>query len=133
MPRLSAYFVRAALVYMLSGFFIGGLMLANKGVLNSPLIWRLLPLHVEITLLGWLVQLALGVAFWILPRLPGNAPRGDERLSWAAFALLNAGIGLSVLGLWVASPWLAGLQRGLELAALVSFAAGSWKRIKPMM
>ena len=59
------------------------LLLWNKGVPISPYIWTLLPSHIEFLLIGWTVQLALGVAFWILPRW--QTQRGDVRPAWAAF------------------------------------------------
>jgi len=132
MPRLSVYFTRMALANLAVAFSLGGLLLANKGVLISPYIWKLLPLHVEMTLAGGLVQLAVGVAFWILPRFSGAAPRGDERLSWAALVLLNAGIGAAVLAVLFTAPWLALAGRVMEAAGLAAFALGNWKRVKPM-
>lgn len=92
MPRLSVIFVRASLIYLLLGFSIGGLMLANKGILISPAIWALLPLHIEFALMGWMIQLAMGVMFWILPQFQKGPPRGDERLVGLALILVNVGI-----------------------------------------
>lgn len=130
MPRLSVYFVRASLIYLLLGFTLGGLLLANKGYLISPAIWMLLPLHVEFDLMGWLVQLAMGVAFWILPRFSKEPPRGKEQLSWSAFVLLNVGILLVASeGIFVVNSLLL-LGRILETLALVLFAVGNWRRIK---
>ena len=63
MPRLSVWTIRAALVALGIGFLFGALMLANKGVPFDPSLWRLLPAHIELVLLGWTMQLALGVAF----------------------------------------------------------------------
>lgn len=129
MPRLSVFFIRAALLYLVVGFTLGGLILANKGIPYAPAVWSLLPVHVELLFLGWMTQLALGVAFWILPRLPSPAPRGEERWSWAAFYLLNGGIG------WYALASLAGagewgmVARLMETAALLAFTLGNWKRI----
>ncbi len=131
MPRLSVYFIRASLMYLLVGFTFGGLLLANKGVMISPVIWMLLPIHMEFDLMGWLVQLAMGVAFWILPRFSKGPVRGDERLSWFAFRLINIGI------LFVASEtifsfkWLMLTGRAMETLALILFATGNWRRIKP--
>ena len=90
MPRLSVLFVRASLVYLAIGLTVGMLLLWNKGVPISPYVWMLLPAHIEFLLIGWIVQLALGVAFWILPRW--QTQRGDVRPAWAAFVLLNVGI-----------------------------------------
>lgn len=63
MPRLSVWFVRSSLVYLFLGFTLGGRMLANKGVLFGDWVWGLLEAHMEFLLLGWMVQLAMGVAF----------------------------------------------------------------------
>lgn len=92
MPRLSCWFIRASLGYLLLGFTLGGLLLANKGLDFYPPTWGSLPVHIEFLFLGWMVQVVLGVAYWILPRLAGRAPRGDERLAAVAFVLINLGI-----------------------------------------
>ena len=131
MPRLSVYFVRASLIYLLVGFTFGGLILANKGLGFSPAIWMLLPMHIEFDLMGWLVQLAMGVAFWILPRFSKGPLRGNERLSWLAFLTINAGILLAASNGVFAIQWLPLLGRMLETIALVLFAVGNWRRIKP--
>ena len=132
MPRLSVYFVRAALIYLLVGFTFGALMLANKGVLFSPWIFSLLPIHIEFLFMGWLVQLALGMAFWILPRMGSISPRGDERWSWATFILLNIGICFATLPLFLPSAGTLFLARLLETAGLLTFAIGNWRRIYPL-
>jgi hypothetical protein len=132
MPRLSVYFVRASLIYLAVGFTFGGLLLANKGVLISPLIWMLLPIHIEFLFVGWLVQLAMGIAFWILPRFSQGTPRGDERWSWITFTLINIGISLVVLQSLFGVQWLMFFGRSLEMLGLIMFVAGNWKRIKPI-
>jgi hypothetical protein len=131
MPRLSVYFVRASLIYLAVGFTFGALLLANKGVLISPLIWELLPLHIEFLLVGFLVQLALGVAFWILPRFSQGPLRGDERWSWITFATLNIGVCLAAVQGWFGPTWLIFFGRSLEMLGLVTFVIGNWRRVKP--
>lgn len=132
MPRLSSWIIRTALAYLGVGFTLGALILWQKGLPYAGGVWRLLPMHVEFLLVGWTMQLAMGVAFWILPRFIHGAPRGDERLVWAAYLALNLGV-LSVgLGGWLAAPPLVGLLgRALELAAAGLFAWHAWPRIKP--
>ncbi len=132
MPRLSVYFVRASLIYLILGFTLGGLLLANKGVMISPLIWALLPIHIEFTFVGWMVQLAIGIAFWILPRFSKSPIRGDERWSWGAFILLNAGIICVVLQSLFGLHWLSFIGRIFEALALTAFVIGNWKRVKPI-
>ncbi len=99
MPRLSVLLVRSALLYLALGLTLGMLLLWNKGIPLHPLVWRLLPAHMEFLLMGWTVELAMGVAFWILPRW--QTQRGDVRPVWAAFVLLNLGIWLVVLPGWL--------------------------------
>lgn len=131
MPRLSAYFVRASLIYLLLGFTFGGLLLANKGVMILPIIWMLLPIHIEFAFMGWMVQLAMGVAFWILPRFSNGPPRGNERLSWLAFLFMNAGILFVTLQSLFGAQWFTFAGRILEILGLAAFAIGNWKRVKP--
>lgn len=131
MPRLSRFFIRASLVYLFLGFTFGALILANKGILFAPLVWALLPAHIEFMFIGWMTQLALGMAFWILPRLGSSAPRGDERWSWAAFFLVNLGIFAFVFAPLAGFPWPGLLARALQAAGFMAFALGNWRRIYP--
>lgn len=132
MPRLSVWLIRTALVHLLAGFTIGALLLANKGVPLHPMVWRLLPIHIELLLLGWTLQLAMGVAFWILPRFQNARPRAG--LAWAAYLLLNLGIGVVAASVFlVTAPALTFWGRLLEVGAVVTFALHAWPRVKPPM
>jgi heme/copper-type cytochrome/quinol oxidase subunit 1 len=133
MPLLSRLFIRAALLYLALGFTLGALLLFHKGISLHPLMWRLLPAHIECLLFGWTVQLAMGVMFWIFPRLGGGTSRGNERAAWIAFALLNAGVWLVIAPSWFDLPsWFSFSGRVLEAGAVLSFALHAWPRIKPM-
>ena len=78
MPRLSRLMIRTALVWLALGYTIGGLLLLNKGVPMLPWLWTLRYTHVHLLLIGWNVQFACGVAFWILPRLDASGARGSS-------------------------------------------------------
>jgi hypothetical protein len=130
-PRLSVWFIRTALMYLALGFTFGGLLLFHKGVPLAREMWRLLPLHIECLFIGWTAQLALGVAYWILPRFMSGARRGDERPVWAAYALLNVGILATMGASLLPSPaWLPFAARLAEMAALALFTLRAWPRIK---
>lgn len=131
MPRLSIVFIRASLVYLLVGFLFGALILAEKGVSYYPPVWNLFPVHIEFLLIGWLVQLAMGVGFWIFPRFGFGLPgaRGNETLVWISLVCINAGIGMVSLQRWV--PWASSLGRLLELMAALIYVMGLWPRVKP--
>jgi hypothetical protein len=130
MPKLSALFVRMALVHLWLGISFGALLLANKGFPFAPWVWTLLPAHMEILLLGWLVQFGMGIAFWILPRFSNGAARGDERWSQAALVLLNLGILMSIAPGFLSLPGLAVLGRCAEFLAVLTFVIGNWRRVK---
>ena len=136
MPRLSVWFVRTALLQLAVGFTIGALLLYNKGWPLNPALWRWLPVHIELLLLGWTLNLALGVAYWILPRFRSGPPRGAEWPVWLAYGLLNSGILAVCLAPWLSTPeWLAGsvvlLGRVAEALAAGIFAWQALPRIRP--
>jgi cbb3-type cytochrome oxidase subunit 1 len=131
MPRLSVWFIRASLVYLVLGFTFGGLILFQKGIPFLPSLWRLLPAHIEFLLFGWTVQLVMGMAFWILPRFSKSPVRGNEKLAWGAFVLINAGVlALALSGLCANSSWLSLLGRLAEALGVLLFAAHAWPRVK---
>ncbi len=130
MPRLTVWMVRTALLELGIGFSFGMWMLFNKGVLIDPSALRLLNAHVELVMLGWTMQLGMGVAFWIMPRFPTAKRYGRERLGWLAYALLNAGLVVVVLNSWIGAPGLALAGRLLELAAVIAFVVMIFPRIK---
>lgn len=132
MPRLSVCFIRTGLLYLGVGFTLGALILFQKGVPYAGAVWQLLPMHIEFLLIGWTLQLAMGVGFWILPRYFRGAARGDVRLVWLAYLLMNAGV-LSVgIGEWLGAPWaILLLGRIAELLAALFFALHAWPRVKP--
>ena len=94
--------------------------------------WQLLPMHIEFVLVGWTMQLAMGVGFWILPRFIHGAARGDERLVWLAYLVLNAGVLTVGIGAWLEVPRVILLVgRSAELLAALLFALHAWPRVKP--
>ena len=134
MPRLSVWMVRAALLHLGVSFTLGALMLYDKAAPFIAEVWRLWPVHVELALVGWIVQLTMGVAFWIMPRFARLPNRYGRRttFAWAAFGLLNAGVlAVSAGQWWTALDVLAPAGRAAELAAVGLFVAHLWPRIKP--
>lgn len=130
MPRLSQWFVRAAFMYLLLGFTVGALLLAHKGLPLHPVLWSWLPAHIEFLLFGWVVQVTMGMAFWILPRYWQKPRRPKEGYAQIAFILLNLGIWLVVAGTtFRAGQWFLPAGRAVEMAAVAFFALHAWRRI----
>jgi hypothetical protein len=129
-PTLTVYALRIALSYLGIGFTIGAVMLGARGVGASLELLRLRPLHLELLLMGWTVQLAFGVAFWILPRRSGLG-RGNERLAWGSLLLLNLGVLTVGLGAVLhASPGVLIGGRAAEMLAGLAFAGHAWPRAR---
>ncbi|HTH63549.1 MAG TPA: hypothetical protein VL563_02615 [Gemmatimonadales bacterium] len=131
MPLVSVWFVRVALLHLGAGFTLGALMLANKGSGFAPYLWRWLPVHFELLLIGWFVQLVMGVAYWIFPRFGmTRAARGREELAWLALAFLNCGIGLVCIGLLGEHPSLVIGGRLGEVLAAAMMVMNVWSRTR---
>lgn len=131
MPNLSVWAIRASLVYLMAGFTIGAAMLWNRGVQLDPRLWLLLSAHIEFLLVGWILQLTVGVAYWILPRHRTTPKRGNPWLAWASVAMLNVGI-LLVAGSGFSSRSgdLLTAGRIVEFIAVAAFALNSWPRLR---
>jgi hypothetical protein len=124
--------IRTALAYLAAGIFAGALVLARHSIPRSDWTSRLLPLHVEFLLVGWTVQLVLGVAFWILPRFRHGPARRGEAAAWLAYGLLNVGVLTTVAGRMAAWPdGAAFVGRALEGLAAAAFAGHAWARVRP--
>jgi hypothetical protein len=127
MPRVSAWFVRASLCHLVAGFVLGALLLAGKGITLGFDAWALRPVHIEMLLVGWMIQLVMGVAIWIFPRFVlRRAPQRSAVTAWLALALLNCGVLLVSLG----GSFLAA-GRLIEIVAAASFAVHLWGRVSP--
>lgn len=132
MPSLSVWFVRTALIYFASGFTVGALLLIHKGVPLSPLIWRLLPAHIEWLFAGWMLNLVFGVAYWMLPRHGIEPIRGRLWLVRSVFILLNTGIlTVSFSEIFFREITFIAIGRLMEAASAIGFAIHAWPRIYP--
>jgi hypothetical protein len=131
--------IKAALLHLALGALLGGLILGAKGLPQTMgWAWLLLSAHIQLLIGGWLIQLALGMAYWILPRLD-HGERGRAAAAWISFVTLNAGVIGAALLLalrpWQNAAWLdallalAGL---LQIVALGAFVLHAWPRLRPI-
>ncbi len=130
--------VRIALCWLLAGFVVGAMMMADA---RLPGAWRawMGPTHGHMLFVGWFLQFTLGIAFWLLPRsrTPERPFGYRERLAFTAVALLDVGLLLRVAaepaqrsghqGAWIDGALIAsGL---LQLAAAGIFVVELWPRL----
>ncbi len=131
MPPLSVWFIRTALLALTAGTSLGSVLLAVKGMPGRGPPSGALPLHIELLLIGWLVNLTLGVAYWILPKHARGRERGHPVPPWAAYLLLNAGVVIAGSAAPAGLPALLLAGRAAELSGVACFAAHAWSRVKP--
>lgn len=130
MPVPSRWMIRLSFVYLTVAMGLGALMLIHKAFTVHPLVWVLLPVHIEVAIFGWVIQFTLGTAYWMLPRFLEGPPRGSDKLAGAMVTSLNLGIVLVIID--SASTMLFPfrlLGRTLELVAVILFLILHWNRI----
>lgn len=144
MPKLSRIMIRLAFLHCWVGFGLATLLISRKGLpeqfdsaLWQSYIWQWLPAHVDMLLLGWMVQLSMAVAYWILPRLAGTgSERGRFGFAVTAATLLNIGIvifaGAVLLAAWYPDwLWVQSVGLTLQLLAIMAYGVHAWPRIRP--
>ncbi len=133
MPRLSSWMIRVSYVYLLIGATIGALLLANKATGGIPWIWAALPAHIECMIVGFIINLTLGVAYWIFPRYFTKPNRGHPVPAWSGFTAVNLGVLLFIASRLI--PYAAGLGgagRIVETAGIILFVFSLWFRVYPL-
>lgn len=135
MPAVTRWFLKAALVYFAIALLLGAIL--STVSTTAALAHALRSVQLHLLTVGWITQMIFGVAHWMFPRHSRARPRGSERLAWAIFGFLNAGLLLRALAeplhllhaaaAWGAALTLAGL---LQWLAAVGFAVNAWGRVR---
>jgi hypothetical protein len=137
--RVSLFYTRAALVWLLAGVALGALMLSDGLVAGDWRSW-FAPTHGHMLFVGWFLQFAVGVAYWLLPRQrTAERPLGyDERPALVGVLLLNAGLLLRVLaeptdrmGYDAGVDYVLAASGLLQLAAVLIIVRQLWGRLRP--
>lgn len=152
MPITTRTYVRASILYLCLGALLGLLLYVQRWLPLDPRIVLFKSSHVQFLVVGWLMQIIMGVGWWLFPPLAfGNRPgsprplrsgqqqRGSETLFWATFGLLNTGILLwaicDPLYNWTQIPLygaLAGISGFFLTAAAICFVVNVWARIREL-
>ncbi len=137
MPRLTRYFIKTALIYLVAALFVGALVLARSAFNLSDALAALTPVYFHLFMVGWVTQLIFGMLFWMLPKVSKERPRGNERLAWVAFVSINIGLLLRAIGepLVTLQPdigagWLLALSAVLQLIGGWAFIGNAWPRVQ---
>ncbi len=137
MPRLTRYFIKTAMLCLVVALLLGALLVAQTAFDLPSEFAALSPVFFHLFMVGWVTQLIFGMLFWMLPKHSKERPRGDERLAWAAYILINAGLVLRVIGEPLNAVhselnlgWLLGLSALLQLMGGWAFILNAWPRVK---
>ncbi len=133
MPKLTRWFLKAALVYLILALCSGMLLALPNG---SPLA-GLFPIYIHTLAFGWLTQLIFGVALWMFPKFSSAKPRGYEWLGWVTFVLLNLGLILRIIfePLQSTAPsllfgWMLVISAILQWLSGAAFVVNTWARVR---
>jgi hypothetical protein len=139
MPQESRLFVKTSLVALALAFVWGAVMALGESLGYAwPPAWPIE--HAHLASVGWLVNLVIGIALWMLPlardRYPTTSGRYPVGIPYAIWALLNGGL----LARIVAEPLVAdstparvalALGSLAQVAAIVLFSVVAWHRVRP--
>lgn len=135
MPSVTRFFIKSSLLYLAAALGLAA-WLAGQSI-GLPVVPGLSPVFFHFFLVGWVTQMIMGVGYWFFPKFSAEQPRRSERLGWAVFWLLNAGLllrGLAepLLSVNPDSYWGPALVISalLQWLAGVLFVVNTWGRIK---
>jgi hypothetical protein len=142
MPPIARTYVKAAFLYFVAAFLLAALMMLDRWLNFSRWLKLIYLSQLHLLVVGWITQLAIGVAYWIFPRFlkeQATQPRGSDALAWGVLVCLNLGLLLRFLvePFYLMGPqsWLAALMAlsgVLQALAALGFGLLIWGRIRPM-
>ena len=136
MPLLSRCFLKTAMLYFVAGSCLGGYLLVEVGMQRpAPLVLQ--PVYWHMLLVGWLMQLIFGVAYWMFPPHARGQTQGHPVLGWLTYAALNVGLLLRlIVEPWhgmrpqLALGWLLVASAVLQVMVGWAFVISIWSRIR---
>jgi hypothetical protein len=137
MPVLIRWYLKAALLYLVAALGVG-IVLAGQSIFNLPgFVRSLMPVYLHLFMVGWITQLIFGVVLWMFPKYSPDQPRGNEKIAWLIFGLLNLGLilravvepifSVSSIPAW---GWLLAVSAVLQWFAGLAFTYQAWHRVK---
>jgi hypothetical protein len=137
MPTLTRWHTRMSLLCFMLALLLGVLVAAQAPFKIAAPLFVFTPVFFHLFMVGWVAQLIFGIVFWMFPHYSKEKPRGDERLGWLVFWLLNLGLLLRVIGepAQAISPhpvwgWALALSAVFQWLAGLFFVINTWGRVK---
>lgn len=137
MPVLTRLFIKTGLVYFLMAMVVGVALAAPSVFHLPPTLAALRPVYFHLFMVGWVLQLIIGIAYWMFPKLTKQEPRGSLTLGWVVYGCLNVGlicraVGEVLLAIYPGTGigWLLALAAVLQLIGGWGFIVNTWLRVK---
>lgn len=138
MSALTRRYLATAAAFVVLGVGLGLMMLVRRELLGGWPNRGLISAHVHLLMVGAVMELIIGVAWWLFPRPVANQPAASPALATLAWWLLTGGTALRALGEIAAggvagTTWAAWIVAGGILQVLgVAAAIGALRRrIRP--
>lgn len=137
MPPFTRLFIKTSFLYLAAALLVG-VLLALRPIATMPaIVGGLTPVYFHLFLVGWVMQLIAGVAYWMFPKQSKQLPRGRDVLAQATYLLLNIGLLLRVVGepaqtvsAWPGWGWVVIAAALLQWLGGLAFVANTWPRVK---
>lgn len=137
MPPITRLFIKTSFVYLVAAFVVGVLLALRSTAALPAFVAGLSPIYFHLFMVGWVMQLIVGVAYWMFPKWSKQRPRGFDGLALATYWLLNVGLLLRVVAepavavsVWPGWGWLVVLAALLQWLAGLGFVVNTWPRVK---
>lgn len=136
MPVEVRWFIRTSLLCLVFSTIVGTAYFSWNPIFGKPPPHFVLPLHIHLGVVGWLVNLVMGVALWMFPMPPGPGGSGRPRYSETRTRIAFLGINGGLLLRFVSEPFqiasLEILSGILQTGGILICVAALWPRIRPM-
>lgn len=129
------WMIRAALIYLVIGVSLGFVMYLAPLFPDAGL-YRFRSVHIHLLLVGFMLQIVMGVALWMFPRMAVDPHYTPPRRGMTLFVLLNCGVFLRSAGelygmVPVNTAYFVGLAgAGLQLIAILFFLSLILSRVR---
>lgn len=137
MPYVSRLFIKTGIAYLVVTFVAGAVMLSLEA-LGRPVPLIIGIEHGHAGFIGWLVNMVIGVAYWLLPanraRFSQTQGRYPERVARSSFYLLNVGlilrlVGEPLLAVGAVVRFIVVVAAVLQVIGIAAFAGIAWQRV----
>lgn len=128
MPSVSSVFIRWSLVQLAIASTLGLILVVSKALGEYSWWWQFRSLHTEGMWFGWIINLVLGTAWWIMPkRLDFPDKYGIQAFAWLSFGFMQIDWFYRLL----VEPNIVPVYISLTpLVAVICFVIGIWPRLK---